>query len=413
MTREPQSERIVRFLRSRWFKIPAVLVGLVFLAGGAIFMSAWEAMGARPDGTRLEAMQASPQWKDGRFHNPLERIDGSYVKMLGDWFRGSSHRTPEVAPPVAARTRADYETPPPGGLRITWLGHSTTLVEIDGARVLLDPVWSTRAAPMTWAGPKRFHAPPLPRVALPARGAVVVSHDPYDHLDHRTIQALADRVPRFLVPLGVGAHLEYWGVAADRITELDWWDAVEVGPLTLTATPARHFSGRSLVMADVNRTLWAGWAIQGPEHRVYYSGDTALFPDLAEIGARLGPFDAALIETGAYNKLWADVHIGPEQAVVACQMVRGAVLLPVHWGTFDLAIHSWVEPVERVLAAASIAGVSVAVPRPGQPFIPAEPPALVRWWEEIPWQRADVNPVISSGLEDALSDRVRALSNPG
>ncbi len=406
--------RVISVLKSRWFKIPAAIVALIVLAGGVVFMSAWEAMGAKPDGPRLEKMKASPQWKDGKFQNTLERIDGSYVKMMGDWFRGSEHRTPEQAPPFEARTKADFETPPASGLRITWLGHSTSLVEIDGARVLLDPVWSERAAPMTWAGPKRFHEPPLPLDELPELDAVLISHDHYDHLDHRTIQALADQVPRFLVPLGVGAHLVYWGIEEEKIIELDWWDDVAIGPLTLTATPARHFSGRSLVMADMNRTLWAGWAIRGPEHRVYYSGDTALFPGLTEIGERLGPFDAALIETGAYNALWADVHIGPEQAVVACQMVQGAVLFPVHWGTFDLAIHSWIEPIERTLAAAARAGVTVAVPRPGQQILPAATPEVVRWWEDVPWQPADVNPVISSGLEDALTDRVRALAtDPG
>jgi L-ascorbate metabolism protein UlaG (beta-lactamase superfamily) len=202
----------------------------------------------------------------------------------------------------------------------------------------------------------------------------------------------------FVVPLGVGAHLESWGVSAKQIVELDWWAETAVGALTLTATPARHFSGRSMVMADRDATLWAGWAIRGPEHRVYYSGDTAMFPDFAEIGRRLGPFDASLIEVGAYDALWADVHLGPEQAIDAHRLVRGGVLIPVHWGTFDLALHPWTEPVERLLVAASRTRAQVAIPRPGQTVVPAAKFPVARWWPRVPWRTAEIAPVVSTGL---------------
>jgi L-ascorbate metabolism protein UlaG (beta-lactamase superfamily) len=247
-------------------------------------------------------------------------------------------------------------------------------------------------------GPKRFHPMPLPLADLPPLDAVAISHDHYDHLDRATVAALAERGERFVVPLGVGAHLEQWGIAPELIDELDWWEEIRVGELTLVATPGRHFSGRSVVMADRNQTLWSGWALIGPAHRVYYSGDTAMFPGFAEIGRRLGPFDVTMIEIGAYNAAWRDVHIGPEQAIEAHRMLRGELLLPVHWGTFDLALHSWTEPAERVLVAARAAGVDLALPRPGESVDPSAEPALTRWWPSLPFQTAEEAPVVSSAL---------------
>lgn len=376
----------------------ALVFAVVALGGGWRIASGSPALGGRAGGARLEAMKASPQWKDGRFRNRLERHDAPFLKSFTSWARGAEHTAPDAPPPIEARRRGDFGDAPQG-LRITWLGHSTSLVEIDGHRLLLDPVWSDRASPVSWAGPRRFHPPPLPLAELPPVDAVVISHDHYDHLDHDAIVALADRVPLFVVPLGVGAHLERWGVSAARIVELDWWGEAAVGALTLTATPARHFSGRSMVMADRNATLWAGWAIRGPEHRVYYSGDTAMSPDFSEIGRRLGPFDASLIEVGAYDALWADVHLGPEQAIEAHRLVRGGVLIPVHWGTFDLALHPWTEPVERLLVAASRTSARVAIPKPGQTVLPAAQPPVARWWPVVPWRTAEIAPVVSTGLD--------------
>ena len=245
----------------------------------------------------------------------------------------------------------------------------------------------------------RFHPPPLPVDQLPELDAVVISHGHYDHLDRGAITALSKRGARFVVPLGVGAHLEHWDVAAERIVEFDWWSSVEIGALTLVATPARHFSGRAT--SDRNKTLWAGWAMLGPSHRVFYSGDTGMFPGLAEIGRRLGPFDATMLEIGAYNARWADLHLGPEQAVAAHRQLRGKVLIPVHWGTFALGIHGWTEPVERLLVAARREDVAVAVPRPGQSVEPADPPRVGRWWPALPWRTAEQDPIRSSGLANA------------
>jgi L-ascorbate metabolism protein UlaG (beta-lactamase superfamily) len=375
-----------------------VLVALVAVGGGALWLAARGAMGGRVDGARLARAERSPQWRDGRFDNRLPRVDGPMLRALGAFaFGGSDHRTPDAPIPVVARSGVDYRTPPASGLRVTWLGHSTLLLELDGRRVLIDPVWGERASPFTFLGPKRFFAPPLPLAELPAVDAVVISHDHYDHLDLPTVQALAARGVRWIVPLGVGAHLRAWGVAERDVTELDWWEAAQVRGLRVTATPARHFSGRGL--GDANRTLWAGWAFAGPAHRVFYSGDTALHDEFAEIGRRLGPFDLTMIESGAYSALWADVHLGPEQAVLAHRLVRGDVMLPVHWGLFDLALHGWTEPMERVLAAAAQAGVRVATPQPGGMVEPAAVGTPRRWWPAVPWQDAAEAPVRSTGVE--------------
>jgi L-ascorbate metabolism protein UlaG (beta-lactamase superfamily) len=363
------------------------------------------ALGARARGERLARMQRSPHWRDGHFHDPVPR-DGANVyaylrRQIGwaamtDWLLGGSkHRVPKEALQIAARSRNDFAAAPRSGLRVTWLGHSTTIVEIDGARVLVDPVWSPYAGPTRLAGQRRFFPPPLPLSELPDIDVVVVSHDHYDHLDYPTIRQLAPSGATFVTALGVGAHLEAWGIAPERIVELDWWEEQRLAGLTFIATPARHFSGRGVL--DLEHTLWAGFAIIGPQHRVYYSGDTAMFPGFAEIGARLGPFDAALIEAGGYSRHWADVHLGPEQAVQAHGMVQGKVMVPVHWSMFDLAMHGWTEPIERVLAAARPRGIPVATPRLGESFEPGGVLPSERWWPELPWDTAQDAPIVSSG----------------
>lgn len=369
------------------------LAGLALLGFiAAIVVSGWKAFGTSAEGERLRRMQQSPQWKDGAFENPQPLVNDAWGMLTGLF-----HVSPDVSPRepvnVAKVDPQTWKTPPASGLRVTWLGHSTTLVEIDGYRVLTEPVWSERASPVTWLGPKRWYAPPIALHELPAIDAVVISHDHYDHLDYPTIAAMKDWKTTFFVPLGVGAHLEYWGVPAERIVELDWWQRKSLGNLELVATPSRHASGR--VLWDKDAKLWAGWVVIGPKHRVYYSGDTGLFPAMRDIGSKLGPFDLTMFEVGQYNPAWPDWHIGPEQAVEAHQWVGGKVFLPVHWGLFTLAYHGWTEPVERVLAARERFPAEVMTPRPGESVEPEVTHSPERWWPNVPWQTAEQHPIVS------------------
>ena len=347
-----------------------------------------DAFGAAPTGQRLARIQRSPHYKDGSFQNPpaplIEKPESSPWPSIKRWVAGHEVRTPPGPMPIVRLTRVAFERTPASGLRATWLGHSSVLVEIDGARILFDPVWARRASPSSLVGPKRHHEPPLPLEELPPLDAILASHDHYDHLDREVVRRLA-RNPaqsrlRFIVPLGVGAHLERWGVSPERITELDWGESTTVASLNITATPARHFSGRGLT--DRNHTLWASWSVAGPTHRVFHSGDTGPFPGFADIGTKHGPFDLTLIKIGAYGEGWPDIHLTPEQAVEAHRMLRGDLLLPIHWGTFNLAFHSWDEPAERVVTAAQT-GTRLVVPRPGESIEPASANAVDMWWRSV------------------------------
>ncbi|MEU6687532.1 MBL fold metallo-hydrolase [Streptomyces sp. NPDC046832] len=347
------------------------------------------AFGADPSGERMARIRRSPHFKDGVFQNPggpaRTRPSGSTLDFAKVFFDKDTRprRAPAGTVPVHSTTLADIARPPVTGLRLTWMGHSSVLAEIDGRRVLFDPVWGERCSPFSFAGPKRLHPVPLPLAALGPVDVVVISHDHYDHLDMPTIKALAGTDTLFAVPLGVGAHLEHWGVSAGRLRELDWHESTGIGGLTLTATPARHFCGRGL--RNTQHTLWASWVVTGEEHRIYHSGDTGYFDGFKEIGAEHGPFDATMIQIGAYSDFWPDIHMTPEEGMRAHLDLQGGPqhgpMLPIHWATFNLATHPWADPGEGTLAAARARGAGVALPRPGEPFEPtAETVPSEPWW---------------------------------
>ncbi len=374
---------------ARWLLGAVVLFVLVLVAQG------WRALGHAPSGARLSRIQKSPQYQAGHFANPQPLVN-DFWGMLRDMWHASDHVNPSSPVDVAKLSPRVYDTPPPSGLRVTWFGHSSMLIEIDGKRVLTDPMWSEHASPIGWLGPRRWYPAAVQLEELPKLDAVVVSHDHYDHLDYGSVMRLSALGVKFVVPLGVGSHLEYWGVPLDRIVELDWWEKAQLPGLEIVCTPARHASGRALL--DKDATLWAGYALVGPRHRAYYSGDTGLFPAMREIGERLGPFDVTLIETGQYHRTWPDWHIGPEQAVKAHELVRGKVMLPVHWALLGLAFHGWTEPVERSSQAARDRHTTLATPRPFEPFEPTSNATLsARWWPQVPWETAAQHPIVSSG----------------
>lgn len=336
-------------------------------------------------GLRGERARASQQFAEGRFQNPggvTPDLQGPKLKLVGEYFRDQAAREPRVALPVQD-PRDAWGQAPESGLRITWLGHSTVLVELAGLRVLTDPVFGMRASPVSFAGPKRFHPPPVPLASLGPIDVVLLSHDHFDHLCDESIRTLARTSAWFVTSLGVGARLEALGVAHERLRELDWWESANIpdGRLCFTATPAQHFSGRSLL--DRNRTLWSSWVLSSDKHRVFFSGDTGLTPVFREIGAKCGPFDVTMLEVGAFHRSWGSIHLGPDNAVDAFHMLGGGLLLPVHWGTFNLALHPWQEPAEVVFERAERDGLRVAMPPPGGSFEPSRTEKPTPWWRGL------------------------------
>lgn len=337
-------------------------------------------LGGRLTGARRERAQQSPQFANGKFRNPepTRMSTASFLELMRRQFFGNEQREPGGPIPLSNRNARDYRTPPPSGLRVTWIGWSSVLIEIDGRRVLTDPVWSERCSPSTLVGPKRFHPPPIALAELPPIDAVIISHDHYDHLDMPTVRELAARGTHFAVPLGIGAHLERWRVPQSQIHDVDWNETVYLNGLSLTSTRARHYSGRNPLHG--NETLWTSWVVKGPHHRFFFSGDTGYSKAFAAIGEQHGPFDLTLIKIGASDESWKEIHMTPEEAIATHHDVRGSVMIPVHWGTFNLAFHAWSEPVERALAAAEKSGARLYVPMPGELVEPAALSAQERWW---------------------------------
>lgn len=338
----------------------------------------------RTTGLRTARIQASPQFNGRRFANtyPVSTgfKEGVERPSLRDFLCGGERRVPSGPIPMANPV-ARWAAPPETGLRVTRLGHSTLLIEIDGVRILTDPVWSSRVSPLAFAGPKRFHPPPVPLAALPPLDVVLVSHDHYDHLDRPTIRALARNGATFITSLGVATAMESWGVPPERITELDWWEHAEVNGVTITAAPAQHFSGRGI--KDRNSTLWSSMHLRGPRHSFFFGADSGLTPEFKEIGHRLGPFDVAALEIGAYHPSWGDIHLGPEYALVARGMLGSGAVFPIHWGTFNLAIHPWDEPAETIVTLAPNAEMQLLMPRFGEAIEPSRVESIEPWWRSV------------------------------
>jgi L-ascorbate metabolism protein UlaG (beta-lactamase superfamily) len=363
------------------------------------------ALGAHPRQLR-PTVAGSPNFSDGKFHNrvftpalPPASARKGLVRQM--------HEERHVGLPGGPIPLAHAELPAQAArLAVTWFGHASALLEVDGCRVLVDPVWGERVSPSPVFGPVRLHPVPVPLTELPPVDAVLISHDHYDHLDLPTVRALLQsQSAPFVVPLGIGGHLRMWGVPEERIVELDWNQSTTIGGLTLTCTEARHFSGRFF---SRDTTLWASWAITGPEHRVFFGGDTGYTPAFAEIGARLGPFDLTLLPIGAYNEAWHAIHMDPEEAVRAHGDLGGDVLLPVHWATFNLAFHRWAEPVQRLRAAAERRDVPLVIPLPGQRVDVLNPPDLDDWWSAVGSAIDHPGHVGDGGLGSAVL--VRAVS---
>lgn len=329
------------------------------------------------------ASRNSPQFHDGKFRNPvpMHKQSAADIARLA-WifaFNKPAGTVPAQTIPVRTLSKSALQSAPDHTLYR--LGHSTMLIKLAGEFYLTDPVFSRRASPVQWAGPARFHAPPIAIDDLPPIKAVILSHDHFDHLDHAAIVALAGKTGCFLTPLGVGDRLIAWGVDKNKVRQFDWWQETELDGVRFAATPAQHFSGRG--MSDRNATLWSSWVIMHKGLRIFFSGDTGYFSGFREIGSKYGPFDVALLETGAYDKLWPDVHMQPEETLQAFLDLDSAWLVPVHNGTFDLGLHRWQEPFDRILALATAQGVAISTPEMGEPLDLERPHAGRPWWRGV------------------------------
>ena len=320
--------------------------------------------------------------RGGKYQNPVPTDVAGFQKMipiLKEYINNSSENTPKSNLGPFHTDTVIYQKPPKSGLRVTWIGHSSLLIEIDGKRILTDPVWGERASFSPFFGPKRFFEPPLSLASLPPLDAVLISHDHYDHLDKSTIKHFAGKTTPFFCSCGVARHLKRWGILENYITELDWGDSVMIGSdVVLTATPARHFSGRGII--GRNETLWSSFVIKGNKHNIFFGADSGWFPGFKEIGDIFGPFDLTILEIGAYGKYWPDIHMGPDNASNAHLALKGKIMMPIHWGTFNLAPHAWYEPIERLLGYAKDKNIKLFVPEPGEPT--EVKPYISGWWEK-------------------------------
>jgi L-ascorbate metabolism protein UlaG (beta-lactamase superfamily) len=381
---EPPNPR--RRIRHLWtgLKIAALFAMICF--GVGIWVLTLAPFGGNPSGERLARARANPLYHDGAFANapppgPPRALSDNWTLLKLELSNNEVRVPPSPIPVVTVDARALRSAPPRPGLRAFWIGHASLYVEIDGLRLLVDPVFSEYASPVEF-GPRRFHPPPIALSDLPPIDAVLITHDHYDHLDMSVTQQLAGRGTAFHVPLGIGAHLERWGVPSAQIHEYEWWQERPLRGVRIVSTPARHYSGRAL---NRNSTLWTSWSVIGTRHRFYISGDTGYADHFRAIGEKLGPFDLSFIKVGAYGPgaPWADIHMSAEDAVQAHLDVRAKRMVPVHWGTFNLAFHSWDEPIRRTVTAARAHAVDVVTPRVGE-FVDADRPfTSIAWWQQV------------------------------
>ncbi len=379
---------------------------LLIATGGIIMLTAlFAGCASYPHSSEqtISRIEASPQFRDGKFRNNKEFDLYNPGKMWDGISEALFNKHPLSVPqqdiPLSPLKLQDFEHQPDQALRFVKLGHSSLLIEISGQFILTDPFFSERASPVQWAGPKRFHPLPFDMADFPDIEAVVISHNHYDHLDYQSIQQLKDKTQHFVVPLGIGDTLRGWGVAADKITELDWWEKKVLGSVELISTPAQHFSGRGI--RDSAQTLWSSWVIRDSKNSVFFSGDTGYFDGFKEIGKRYGPFDYAFMECGAYNEKWADVHMLPEQTLQAFQDINGKTLVPVHNGTFDLATHAWYDPLKEISLLSEKHQVSLMTPKTGQVILHnsqtgeaiSNEAISQQWWQsmiETAWQDKEI-----------------------
>ena len=363
-----------------------LLTGLIVLILLILWIWAHPAMGSHPRDTHLKSFAQSPQFNSNSklFDNRIPGLQKVMLSRFGwrdylEILKPGIARTPSVLLPEHP---LDLKTflEPSDHTKVVWLGHSSLLLNFHGKIILIDPVLSESASPLPFIIP-RFQAPPISIQELPSIDYVVISHDHYDHLDMKVAQHFARTETQYIVPLGVGLHLQGWGVHENKITELDWWEKTRFGGIEFIATPAQHFSGRTL--GTSNETLWASWILDDGRQRIYFSGDSGYDVHFKEIGDKYGPFDLAFIENGQYNPKWKEVHLLPNETIQAFEDLNARALFPIHWGMFKLAWHPWYEPIVRTYSAAQERGIQLISPVLGQVAEIGNKASYGNWWEEL------------------------------
>ncbi|WP_299577890.1 MBL fold metallo-hydrolase [uncultured Sunxiuqinia sp.] len=360
-----------------------LLTTLFLIVIAFLVIRLYPSFGAAPKEERLSRIQQSPNYSNGQFQNPVKtkmQIDDvPFFKLIKEFLSNNENRIPQSPIAVLPIEKSSFHQDP-SEVSICWLGHSTLLIKIDGKLILTDPVFSQRVSPFSFLGTKAFaYSENYSLEDLPEVDLVLISHDHYDHLDYQTIKKLSNKKVPFLTALGVGAHLERWGIAPERITELDWGETFWLtNQVSLTATPARHFSGRGLT----NRfsTLWASWVISGSSKRLFFGADSGYFPGFKTLGGKYGPFDIAMLECGQYSPYWPFIHMSPEETLQAAADLKAQAVLPIHWAKYKLSIHPWTEPVERLLAASNQQQTTIATPSIGEIFTLDDTLPQKRWW---------------------------------
>ncbi|MEO5681145.1 MAG: MBL fold metallo-hydrolase [Chitinophagaceae bacterium] len=336
--------------------------------------------GKKPTGERLQKIQQSPNYKNGAFQNtsltPVMAEDSSFWKTLQSYLNKPRNTKPPVALPFVKTDLGKLTNDAPV---IVWFGHSSYLLRINGLTILVDPVFSNHASPVSfmvkaYAGAGTYSVQDMPEIDV-----LIQTHDHYDHLDYVAVTALRPKVKKVLTALGAGAHFEYWGYDSRIITELDWWQTTTIAPgIQLTAAPARHFSGRGIMRG---KTLWASFVLKTPAHTVYIGGDSGYDSHFKEIGRQYGPFDLAILECGQYNINWPHIHMMPEDTAQAAIDLGAKRLLPVHWAKFTLALHPWNDPIIRLVKKAAALGLPITTPMIGEPVIIDTSYPETHWWE--------------------------------
>ncbi|WP_057954309.1 MBL fold metallo-hydrolase [Salinivirga cyanobacteriivorans] len=359
------------------------LLGIIFLGiiGVVLFMTFSPQFGSSLSKEQKAAFSQLQNFKNGKFQNQQPSpMDMDFRKVFKEMVNKSPYRKPHENIAVQKIDSASISSLNAETTRLTWFGHATFLLEMDGKKILIDPMLSKSPSPVSFAGSKRFSDEiPIEASNLPFIDAVILSHDHYDHLDYKTIKQLKNKVGQFYAPLGVGNHLESWGVDASIIYELNWGDSIQHDHINLVCAPARHFSGRGFF--DRATTLWCSWIIQGKKDNIFFSGDSGYGIHYKEIGDQYGPFDISLLECGQYNENWKHLHMMPEGTAQAAVDLKSKLMMPIHWGAFTLAFHDWADPVERALAKAKELNMPITTPEIGEPVVLGEKYfPNEKWW---------------------------------